>query len=196
MGRFVRCRRSARESSFCRPGCRRAARAKSDLRDRRWPMGPPPAPRRADHQAKEQEQASCHRTILRSPPLTAQRTCRLWNDSPGCCSAIPRLLRIICSISAEITAGKRQCGRRALGAVKRQSCRAPAVPAVNESEAGKIAGPASAKCQWTVCETNAAAMQKITIASGGMRQRSSKRKPVRAIATSRPFATALTQIGL
>ena len=50
--------------------------------------------------------------------------------------------------------------------------------------------------QRSTAESHAAATQKITIASGGMRQRSSSRKPVKAIATSRPVATALSQIGL
>ena len=45
-------------------------------------------------------------------------------------------------------------------------------------------------------EINAVTTQKITMASGGTRQRSSSRKPVKAIATSRPLPMALSQIGL
>lgn len=48
----------------------------------------------------------------------------------------------------------------------------------------------------THADINAATTQKTTIASGGSRQRSSSRKPVNAMATSRPLPTALSQIGL
>ena len=53
-----------------------------------------------------------------------------------------------------------------------------------------------ARDQRTDADINAVPTQKTTIASGGTRHRSSSRKPTKAIATSRPLATALSQIGL
>lgn len=51
------------------------------------------------------------------------------------------------------------------------------------------------RLQGVAAETRDATTQKPTIRRGGLRQRSSNRKPTSAIVTSRPLWTALVQIG-